>query len=62
MAPGDLVRLAAALVVAGGLALGPLAVYGGAYLLTTDYGLAVTSMALLALAEFGGVQLYLRRS
>jgi hypothetical protein len=62
MAPGDLVRLAAALVVAGGLALGPLAVYGGAYLLTTDYGLALASMALLALAEFGGVQFYLRRS
>lgn len=62
MSPGDLLRLAAALVVAGALSLGPLAVYAGAYLLTTDHGLAVASMALLALAEFAGVQLYLRRS
>lgn len=61
MSAGDLARLLGALVVAGGIALGPLGVYAGAYFVTQSASLAIGSQALVALAELAAVQLYLRR-
>ncbi|HEV2137757.1 MAG TPA: hypothetical protein VGR53_02855 [Nitrososphaerales archaeon] len=61
MSAGDLARLLGALVVAGGLALGPLGVYAGTYFVTQSDGVAVGSQAIAALAELAAVQLYLRR-
>jgi predicted permease len=62
MSAGDLFRLGAALIVAGCLVLAPLGAYVAAYVLTFSHALALTSLALVALVELGGVQLYLRRS
>jgi predicted permease len=61
MSAGDLVRLLGALVVAGGIALGPLGVYAVTSFVTQSDGLAVGSQALAALTELAAVQLYLRR-
>jgi predicted permease len=61
LSAGDLARLLGALVVAGGIALGPLGVYAGAYFATQSASLAIGSQALVALAELAAVQLYLRR-
>jgi hypothetical protein len=61
MSAGDLVRLLAALVVAAGLALGPLGIYAGTYFTTQSDILSVGSLALAGLVEFAAVQLYLRR-
>jgi predicted permease len=61
MSAGDLGRLLGALVVAGGIALGPLGVYAAASFATQSDSLAIASQALAALAELGAVQLYLRR-
>jgi predicted permease len=61
MSAGDLARLLGALVVAGGIALGPLGVYAVTSFVTQSNGLAVGSQALVALIELAAVQLYLRR-
>ncbi|MDA4119486.1 MAG: hypothetical protein OK436_02755 [Thaumarchaeota archaeon] len=61
MSAGDLARLLGALIVAAGIALGPLGVFAGTFFVTQSDTLAVGSLALTALAEFAAVQLYLRR-
>ncbi len=61
MSAGDLVRLAAALVVAGTLISGPLLVYGVSYLLTYDHVTALVAMAAVSVAELVSVQAVLRR-
>src|SRR5712692_195165 len=61
LSAGDLARLLGALIVAAGIALGPLGVYAGTFLVTQSDSLAVESLAFTALAEFAAVQLYLRR-
>jgi hypothetical protein len=62
MSPGDLLRLFAALLVAGGLVLGPMGAYGVAYAVSFSQAVAVGAMALASVAEFAGVQLYAWRS
>jgi hypothetical protein len=60
MSPGDLVRLAVALVVAGITAVGPLLAYAVMYFVSLNHALAVESMAVVALSEFIAVQVLLR--
>ncbi|MDA4127552.1 MAG: hypothetical protein OK452_10195 [Thaumarchaeota archaeon] len=61
LSAGDLARLLGALIVAGGLALGPLGVFAVTSFVTQSGSLAVGLQALVALAELAAVQLYLRR-
>jgi len=62
MSGGDLVRLAAAFLVAGVLVLAPFGVYGISYVLAQSHYLSIGLTTLAVLAEFAGVQLFLRRS
>ena len=62
MSPGDLLRLFAALVVAGGLVLGPVGAYTLAYVTSHSQAVAAGLMGLAALAEFAAVHLYVWRS
>ena len=62
MSGGDLLRLVIAFGVAGALVLAPLGAYGVTYILTQSHLLSVGSTTLVALAEFLGMQLILRRS
>ena len=61
MSAGDLARLFGALIVAGGIALGPLGVYAVILFAVQSDSLALGSQALAALVELAAVQLYLRR-
>lgn len=62
MSPSDLLRLFVALVVAGGLVLGPLAAYGAAYVVLRSHAAAVGSMAVASLAEFSAVHVLVWRN
>jgi hypothetical protein len=62
MSGGDIVRLFVAFLVAGALVLAPFGAYVITYILTQGHLLSVASTALVAFAEFLGMQLYLRRS
>jgi hypothetical protein len=62
MSGGDLLRLAAAFLVAGLMVVAPFVTYVGTYLLTQNRSLSLVWTAVVAAAEFVGMQLYLRRS